>query len=66
MSTIQEIESAIRKLSPEDLASLRDWLADYDGDQWDRQIEADMKSGKLDSFAKEALDDLREGRCRDL
>jgi len=66
MSTIQEIESAIRRLSPEELAYLRNWLAEFDGDQWDRQIEADMKSGKLDSFAREALDDLREGRCRDL
>jgi hypothetical protein len=63
MSTVKEIEAAIRKLSRKDLAALRDWLADYDADAWDRQIEKDAKAGKLDKLADKALKDFREGRC---
>jgi len=66
MSNIQEIESAIQKLSHEDLAALRHWFAEFDARQWDGEFEDDVKSGRLDSLAAEALSDLREGRCRDL
>ena len=50
MSTVQEIESAISRLSRENLAELRAWLAAFDADTWDRQIAEDAKSGKLDAF----------------
>lgn len=66
MSTIHEIEQAIRALGPQDLAALRAWFAAFDADGWDRQIEQDAAAGRLDRFAEEALNDLREGRCRDL
>jgi hypothetical protein len=36
MSTIEEIENAIRKLPAEDLVSLRAWFAEFDADAWDR------------------------------
>ena len=37
-----------------------------DWEAWDRQLEADVKAGKLDQLAEEALEDLRAGRCTDL
>ena len=37
-----------------------------DWEAWDRQLEEDVKAGKLDRLAKEALEDLRAGRCTDL
>ena len=37
-----------------------------DWEAWDRQLEEDVKSGKLDQLAEEALEDLRAGRCTDL
>ena len=37
-----------------------------DWEAWDRQLEADVKAGKLDQLAEEALEDLRSGRCTDL
>jgi len=66
MSTVQEIEQAIRSLGPKDLAALRDWFAAYDAELWDRQLEQDVAAGLLDRLAEEALRDLSEGRCTDL
>jgi len=66
MSTIQEIEDAIRKLPDEELATLRAWFAEFDAASWDRQFEQDVAAGRLDALADEALVDLREGRCTDL
>lgn len=65
MSTIREIEEAVRNLPPEDLAAFRAWFAAYDAEAWDRQVEQDIASGKLERLAEEALQDLRAGRCRD-
>jgi hypothetical protein len=66
MSTVHEIEQAIRALGPKDLAALRDWFASFDAEVWDRQLEQDVAAGRLDRFADEALRDLGEGRCTDL
>jgi hypothetical protein len=65
MSTVQDIEQAIRGLGPADLAALREWFATYDAEVWDRQFEQDVAAGRLNRFAEEALRDLREGRCTD-
>ena len=53
MSTVQDIETAIRKLSHDDLAALRVWLADYNAEQWDQKIAADAQSGRLDALYQE-------------
>jgi hypothetical protein len=66
MSTVHEIEQAIRGLGPQDLAALRDWFVAFDAEAWDRQLEQDVAAGRLDKLAGEALRDLSEGRCTDL
>jgi len=65
MSSIQEIEQAIRELSSEDLATFRAWFIEFDASFWDSQLENDVTVGRLDKLAEEALLDLREGRCTD-
>ena len=65
MSTIHEIEEAIRQLSPLDRAAVRDWLAEFDAMEWDHQLEADVAAGRLDWLADEARQDLKSGRCTD-
>lgn len=59
MSTIQEIETAIEKLSDDDVTELKAWL-------WDREIEADAATGRLDELADEALSEHRAGKTRPL
>ena len=66
MSTVHEIEQAIRGLGPQDLATLRQWFAAFDAGIWDRQIEQDVPAGRLDWLAEEGLCELKEGRCTDL
>ncbi|MGQ0486306.1 MAG: hypothetical protein ACT4SY_13260 [Hyphomicrobiales bacterium] len=66
MTKLEQIEKAIAGLSPEDLARLQAWLAEFREEMWDRQIEADAKAGKLDKLAEEALAHHRAGRTRPL
>jgi hypothetical protein len=66
MSNVAEIEQAIRRLEPKDLAALRAWFAEFDAENWDQQFEADVKSGRLDALAKEAIADQQAGRCSEL
>ena len=35
-------------------------------DAWDKQIEEDIKAGRLDHLGEKALEDLRAGKCKDL
>lgn len=59
MSTVQEIEQAIRGLEPKDLAALREWFAAFDAEAWDRQLEQDAATGRLDKLADDALPEKR-------
>ncbi|MGD0459484.1 MAG: hypothetical protein ABSC21_17265 [Terriglobia bacterium] len=65
MSTIEEIEDAVRRLCSKELAALRAWFAQSEAAAWDCQIEEDFAAGRLDALADEALNHLREGRCTD-
>jgi hypothetical protein len=65
MSTVNEIEDAIRKLPEVDLVALRAWFAEFDAAAWDRQLERDVAEGRLDMLVEEALQDARDGRCTD-
>lgn len=65
MSTaVEQIESAILKLSPKELTQLAEWVLDLDEQQWDKQIESDAAAGKLDFLAREALLELESGESR--
>jgi hypothetical protein len=51
---------------PGDLKAFSEWFAEFEAERWDRQIEEDSASGKLDKLAEEALADHRAGRTRPL
>jgi hypothetical protein len=55
--TLDEIEIAVSKLSPEGLARFSTWFDEFYNDTWDRQIERDIKAGKLNKFAKDPKED---------
>ena len=54
MSKISDLERQVRSLSADELASFRQWFAEFDAAAWDRQLEADVKAGKLDALGKGA------------
>ena len=64
--SVQELESAISELSPDELARFTEWFDAYKADEWDRQIEADAEAGRLDGLIREAEDDISAGRVRPL
>jgi hypothetical protein len=64
--TIEDLEKAVAKLPPEQLAQFRAWFEEFDGARFDEKIERDAKAGKLDRLADAALDDFRGGRAREL
>ena len=66
MTRLEKLEREIQKLSPEELANLRDWFRKYDADAWDRQIEEDVRGGRLDRLAEEALAAHKAGRTKEL
>ena len=61
MSRVENIENQIKELSRDELTALREWFADFDGDAWDRQMEADINAGRLDTLAERALCDHAGG-----
>ena len=62
MSTVEQIEEAIQKLPREEFFRLRDWMRDRFDDEWDKQIEEDVRSGRLDRVAQDALAEYRAGK----
>lgn len=63
MSTLEEIEAAVRQLPR---AEFRAWFQSFDAMDWDQQIEDDMKASKLDWLVNEAISDSKVGRCSEL
>lgn len=66
MNSIQEIQSAISRLSLEELIRFREWFDEFDAQAWDEQFARDAKSGKLDKLAKEAIAEYRTGKHKEL
>jgi len=62
MSKLEALEKRVAGLSAEELAEFRRWFAEFDAAGWDHQIERDVKAGKLDALADEALRDHAAGK----
>ena len=66
MTTLLEIEAAIKQLPESDVRQLAAWLQEYLDEKWDRQIEEDLASGKLDNLIAQAEADIAANNVRDL
>ena len=66
MTTVKEIEKAVEHLPPEDLNQFRDWFEAFEAASWDRQLENDVASGRLDLLAKESLAEYKAGKTSSL
>ena len=64
--SVQEIETAVTRLSADELSSFSQWFEEYAADLWDRQIEADIIAGRFDAAGKRAKADYEAGRCTPL
>ena len=66
MTTVSELQKVIRGLSEAEYAELRGWLLDEDWERWDREFDEDVKAGKLEALAAEALEAKANGELKDL
>jgi hypothetical protein len=66
IARVEEIQVAIESLPYQEYVRLRQWLSERDWEKWDRQIEADSGSGKLDFLIEEALNEKAEGTLKEL
>ena len=56
MASVAKIQEEILALSETDYLQLKQWFSELEWDEWDRQIEADSNTGKLDFLIAEALE----------
>lgn len=66
MTTLPEIETAIKQLPENDIRQLAVWLQDHLNEMWDQQIEADLASGRLNNLIAKAEADIAANRVRSL
>jgi hypothetical protein len=66
MTTVDEIERAVSKLPPEELAAFRAWFEQFEAAQLDERIVRDVSAGRLDAIAEDAVAAHRAGRSREL
>lgn len=66
MARVEELANEVQMLNRDELAAFRDWFRKYDSDEWDREIEQDVLSGRLDKLANEAIAEHKAGRTKEL
>jgi hypothetical protein len=66
MTDVKDIEQAIERLAPAELAQFRAWFDTFDAARFDERIERDARGGKLDDLAEQALAAHRKGHSREL
>jgi hypothetical protein len=63
--SLAEIKSAVRELSPKELAELTAFISEQDNAVWREQMEQDAASGKLDFLFQEADAERQADKLRD-
>ncbi|MFB2875595.1 hypothetical protein [Floridanema aerugineum] len=66
MNALPEIEAAIKQLPENDVRQLAGWIQNYLNEKWDRQMEEDLATGKLDDLIAKAEADIAANKVRDL
>jgi hypothetical protein len=66
MSKVDELKTEIEKLPREEFSELVRWLSEKEWERWDKEIEVDSETGKLDFLVREALNAKANGSLKDL
>ena len=66
MTSLLEIEAAVSSLSAQEFKKFSAWFSELEAQRWDKELEADIDNGLLDSLADEALSDFDQGLCAKL
>ena len=63
---VTELQRAILDLTETEYAELVRWLRDQDWERWEQEFDRDVRAGKLDSLADEALEAKAKGQLEAL
>lgn len=66
MSKVDELKTEIEQLPREEFSKLVRWLSEKEWEIWDKEIEADSETGKLDFLVREAIDAKAKGSLKGL
>ncbi len=66
MGTVEEIATALERLSPDELAKFQAWYEKFEAALFDAKIERDSRNGKLDKLVEKSEADFRAGHFREL
>ena len=66
MIQVELLEQHIAELDDASFSKLRVWLIEFDQARWDKKLEADSNSGKLDFLINAMLAEHEAGLTRDL
>jgi hypothetical protein len=66
MTKLEQIEKSVASLSDEELKSFAEWFDELRWERWDRQMESDAMSGKLDKLVADARAEIAAGKVRPL
>jgi hypothetical protein len=64
--SVKEIEEAIAQLSAGDVTELMAWLEEYHAQLWDKEIEEDLETGRLNSLLAEVDEEYEAGLAKPL
>jgi wyosine [tRNA(Phe)-imidazoG37] synthetase (radical SAM superfamily) len=65
MSKIEQLKAEIESLSSEEFAEIFRWLSEKDWERWNKKIETDSQSGRLDFLVREAREEKAKGAPKD-
>ncbi len=66
MSKVDQLKTEIESLPKEEFSELVRWLSEKDWERWDKEVEADSETGRLDFLVREALAEKAKGTLKDL
>ena len=66
MTQVELLERQIAELDDSAIAKFSQWFIEFDQACWDKKLEADSNSGKLDFLIDAALAEHQAGKTRDL
>ena len=61
MQTVSEIKQTIMDLPEAEFSQLMKWVWDHDWERWDRQLQEDIKAGRLESIKEKVLEARKQG-----
>jgi hypothetical protein len=66
MLMLEELEKEVMALPKKKYADFRKWFLKQDFANWDKEIEQDSESGKLDFLVQEAQAEMKSGKLKPL